>query len=107
MPAPKLETIEQLRLAIQMILSGDPEGALAVLGVECSIFVAINKGTHKRDELMPFGDCSMPSVIEANKGTSRQGSHVSLNSAWPEACRGIEFKSCKNNDIVYIYIYTC
>ena len=63
----------QPRLAIAMILAGCPEGALVVLGIECSSFVAINKGTHKRDWLMPFGDTTMPSVADANKGTSRRG----------------------------------
>ena len=64
---------EHPRLAIRMILSGSTESALAMLGLECSTFVAINKGTHKRDELMPWGDESMPSVLDANRGTSRPG----------------------------------
>ena len=54
-----------------MILSGSVESALAMLGLECSTFVSINKGTHKRDELMPWGDMNMPSVMDANMGTSR------------------------------------
>ena len=59
-----------------MALCGCESGALAALGVECSTFVAINKGTSKRDMLNPYGDESKPSVQQANQATSRQGSHL-------------------------------
>ena len=54
-----------------MVLSGNPIGALVVMGIECSTFVAINKGSSKRDEFMPWGDTEQQSVTDANMGTSR------------------------------------
>ena len=55
-----------------MILSGSLEGAIAVLGVECSTFVHVNRGTSKRSELLPWGDTMVDSVYEANMATSRR-----------------------------------
>ena len=55
-----------------MCLAGSPSTALAILGVECSTFVAINKGTSRRDELNPWGDpIRSPAAAAANKSTSR------------------------------------
>ena len=56
-----------------MVLAGKPEGALLLMGIECSTFVAISKGTHRRDALLPWGDELKPSVVDANVGTSRWG----------------------------------
>ena len=61
----------QPRLAVLMVLSGSPEKAIAVLGVECSTFVQINRGTSKRSEVLPWGDLEVESVSEANEATSR------------------------------------
>ena len=61
-----------LRLAVLLCLSGSPLGALAVLGVECSTFVPVNKGTSKRDELNPWGNVLAASVAAASRSTSRQ-----------------------------------
>ena len=55
-----------------MILSGSFEGAIAVLGIECSTFVQMNRGTSKRSELLPWGDTTVDSVYEANMATSRR-----------------------------------
>ena len=54
-----------------MVLAGKPDRTLAVLGVECSTYVSINRGTSKRDELNPCGDTSVRSVRLANQATSR------------------------------------
>ena len=54
-----------------MILSGSFEGAIAVLGIECSTFVEVNRGCSKRSELLPWGDEEVDSVYEANQSTSR------------------------------------
>ena len=54
-----------------MALAGSPEGAIAVVGIECSTFVSMNKGTSKRDELNPLGDTNLPSVEQANMATTR------------------------------------
>ena len=62
-----------VRLAVQMIMAGDARGALLMMGIECSTFVAINKGTHRRDALLPEGDTTKRSVQEANLATSRLG----------------------------------
>ena len=61
-----------LRLAVMMILSGSPAGAISMLGIECSTFVSMSRGSTKRDELNPWGNVSAPSVAAANKATSRQ-----------------------------------
>ena len=68
----------KLRLAVLIALSGSPSGALVALGVECSTFVAINKGTSRRDAFNPWGDPSRPSVEQANKATSRQDMSVKV-----------------------------
>ena len=54
-------------------MNGNPAGAMAVLGIECSTFVSINRGTSWRDELNPWGNPGAPSVQAANMSTSRQG----------------------------------
>ena len=54
-----------------MILSGSAQGAIAILGIECSTFVGINKGSSKRSELLPWGDWEVDSVSDANEATSR------------------------------------
>ncbi|CAE7206912.1 unnamed protein product [Symbiodinium natans] len=59
-------------LAVMMILSGSPAGAISMLGIECSTFVSMSRGSTKRDELNPWGNVSAPSVAAANKATSRQ-----------------------------------
>ena len=71
-----MRSLHQLRLAVMMALSGNAQGALGILGIECSTFVSINRGTSKRDELFPWGNTSAPSVASANKATSR---HMSRN----------------------------
>ncbi|CAE7814559.1 unnamed protein product [Symbiodinium sp. CCMP2592] len=58
-------------LAVLMVLSGSVEGAIAVLGIECSTFVEVNRGSSKRSELLPWGDEEVSSVYEANQATSR------------------------------------
>ena len=57
-----------------MALSGDVDyGALAALGIECSTYVSINRGTSGRDALFPYGNTAHKSVRDANTATSRQG----------------------------------
>ena len=65
------DKISYLRLAILMALNGSVDGALAMLGLECSTFVAINRGTSGRSEVVPLGRPNVPSVVSANQATSR------------------------------------
>ena len=53
-----------------MILCGNPEGAFAAIGIECSSFVLINSGTSGRCPFNGWGDVLKP-VQCANMGTSR------------------------------------
>ena len=46
-------------------------GATIVMGIECSTYVLINRGTSKRSHLLPMGNTAMPSVACANMFTSR------------------------------------
>ena len=64
------DKISYLRLAILMALNGSMDGALAMLGLECSTFVAMNRGTG-RSEVVPLGRPNVPSVVSANQATSR------------------------------------
>ena len=60
------------RLAIMLVLSANSAAALlATLGVLCSSWVAINRGTSKRTWLNPEGDCTYMSVIRSNMLTAR------------------------------------
>ena len=49
------------------------DGLVAALGVCCSSWIPINKGTSKRDCLVAHGDEQMPSVRRANKMMARIG----------------------------------
>ncbi len=44
---------------------------LAVLAMVCTSFVAINKGTNKRETWSPLGDQNVPSVVRGNILASR------------------------------------
>ena len=74
----------QLRLAVLLALNGNPPGAMVVLGIECSTFVSINRGTSWRDDLNPWGNPGAPSVQAANMSTSRQG----CEAGNAQACMG-------------------
>ena len=55
-----------------MVLCSHHDGALVLLGVECSTFVLVNRGTSKRSELLPMGFRLHPSVEGANKFAARR-----------------------------------
>ena len=76
-----------------MALAGSPLGAIAVMGIECSTFVSINKGTSKRDELNPMGDTDVDSVEEANMATSRQAGAV-MSVCWFGDTQTLFFLKC-------------
>jgi len=60
------------RLAIMLVLSATSAAALlATLGVLCSSWVSINRGTSKRTWLNPEGDCTYTSVLRSNMLTAR------------------------------------
>ena len=59
------------RLAVMMMMCVDPAGAAIFLGIECSTFVLMNRGTSKRSAWLPMGDTSVKSVLRANSYTSR------------------------------------
>ena len=68
------------RLAVGTILNGKWGDLLCVLGVVCSTWVAVNKGTSRRSEVLPMGDPSRPSVRESNLMVSRTGLPASLSA---------------------------
>lgn len=55
-----------LRLALLCILNCRPDDFLVVAGLLCRSFVAINRGTNKRQPYDALGDVTAPSVIEGN-----------------------------------------
>lgn len=67
------EVLAKLSLAVIMLLHGHPEGMLTIWGVECSSWIALSRGSTRRSELCPMGDCRAPSVIKANLLMSRRG----------------------------------
>ena len=76
------------RLAVMMMMCVDPAGAAIFLGIECSTFVLMNRGTSKRSALLPMGDTSVKSVLRANSFTSRHGGiHMGIAVAGFLCCR--------------------
>ena len=55
------------------ILNCKMDDFLLVAGLLCRSFVAINKGTNKREPFAPLGDESAPSVLEGNLLCTRTG----------------------------------
>ena len=112
--------LDMLRLAVLMALNGSKLGALVALGIECSTFVAINKGTSKRDAFNGWGNPLMPSVAAANKATSRpaflskQGSKSRTSASkvyrlWTDSSTSTKTSPVSGGHIIhpqrYIYIY--
>lgn len=60
-----------LRLAIQLCLNGLVNEALFVIAVVCSSWSAVNLGTSKRDELVPYGDVTVAGVRCGNRMVGR------------------------------------
>ena len=56
----------QLRLCVWLILSAAEDDFLLVLAVVCTSFCAINKGTNRRDALVPYGDPAKNYVAQGN-----------------------------------------
>ena len=61
------------RLAVLMVLSANPHGALIPIGVECSSFVFMSRGSTRRSSLTPMGFGYLKCVAAANMYTSRWG----------------------------------
>ena len=61
----------KLSLAIATILNCSCNEFLVMLGICCSSWVSMNKGTSQRDWLTPMGDPSKPSVRQSNLMVSR------------------------------------
>ena len=55
-----------LRLALTCILNAKMDHHLCVLAMVCTTFVAINKGTNKREPWSPLGNTLVPSVAKGN-----------------------------------------
>lgn len=60
-----------LRLAIHMILCGNPSGFATVWGTVCSSWVALNAYTSCRSALLPEGDEGKTYIKQANCMVSR------------------------------------
>lgn len=58
-------------LALVTILNCRMDGALVLIGLLCSSFVAINRATNRRFPFSPLGDVQVRSVREGNSLTSR------------------------------------
>ena len=56
----------QLRLCVWLILSAAEDDFLLVLAVVCTSFCAINKGSNRRDALVPYGDQAKNYVAQGN-----------------------------------------
>ena len=63
--------------------------AICLMGVCCSTFVAVNRGTSQRCEFVPQGNITAPSVYKANKMMSRP------EPMMPQ-CFHVEPRSCDN-----------
>ncbi len=61
-----------------LILSGNDAGVIVTMGVLCSSWIAMNRGTSKRTWLNPHGDTTARSVILSNMLTARPISQSSL-----------------------------
>lgn len=79
-----------LRLILLSILNCRFENLLALAGVVCSTWVAVNAGTSQRDVLSPMGCITYPSVSAANRMVSRTQGLIKLWYArFPNFDRGI------------------
>ncbi|CAE7830133.1 unnamed protein product, partial [Symbiodinium necroappetens] len=65
-------------MAISLILRSKLDNVVAALGVVCSTWVPVNRGTSKRCYLCPHGDESVVSVRKANKLMARRDGYVAL-----------------------------
>lgn len=61
-----------LRLALLTILNCQMDNCLVLVGLLCSSFVSINRGTNRRFPFAPLGNEQAPSVRTGNMLTSRQ-----------------------------------
>ena len=56
-----------------MVLAAHDDGGVVPLGVECSTYVFMSRGTTKRSVLVPMGYSLLPKVDAANKYSARWG----------------------------------
>ena len=70
------------RLAVATIMAGCWDDLLCTLGVCCSSWVAVNRGTSRRSEVNAMGDSSRPSVQSSNLMVSRSATCQSLMSQY-------------------------
>ena len=77
------------RLHLALLLQAKFRDAILVLGLCCSTYVAVNRGTSLRSEFLPTGNPTAPSVYKANKLTSRWGSQTvpSVQNKAPEVSK--------------------
>ena len=54
------------RLCIWMVLMGAEDDFLLVMALVCRSFCGINRGTHKRDALTPYGNCALDYVAQGS-----------------------------------------
>lgn len=60
-----------VRLALTCILNGKTDNFLCLVGMVCSSFVTINKGTNKRYPYDALGDHAVSSVSQGNQLATR------------------------------------
>ena len=71
------------RLALILCLQGRWDTCLAMLATQCSAWIGVNSGTHKRTVLTPRGDITQPSVSRSNKQVARTATGVVVeNKIW-------------------------
>ena len=66
------------RLHCAILLQSSIRDAMLLMGICCSTYVAVNRGTSQRCPFLPLGSPSAVSVYRANKLTSRQGAGFAL-----------------------------
>ena len=68
-----LQMLPLSRLALLMVLAAHQDGGVVPLGVECSTYVFMSRGTTKRSVLLPMGYTVLPKIAAANMYASRKG----------------------------------
>ncbi|CAK9023990.1 unnamed protein product, partial [Durusdinium trenchii] len=86
-------------LCIIFLLKCKPNDFLAWVGIKCSSWTSMNKGTSARSACSSTGNCSMPSVLEANRMLER----TSLLLLLIAACGGVFGLEQPGNSVLEFY----
>lgn len=70
---PHWALLSHLRLACTLVMQGRWEQFVGLVGICCSTFIAMSRGSTHRSEFLPEGCPISVSVYRANKGLVRRG----------------------------------